>query len=68
MNTINNNIIKVITAGIKIANFIVIIGNIIVVSRNYFINYFGYVIILLYLCKCKSDSNIALSNNNYTNN
>ena len=39
MNTINNNIIKVITASIKIANFIVIIGNIIVISRNYFVNY-----------------------------
>lgn len=39
MNTINNNIIKVITAGIKIANFIVIIGNIIVISQNYFVNY-----------------------------
>ena len=39
MNTINNNIIKVITADIKIANFIVIISNIIIISRNYFVNY-----------------------------
>lgn len=39
MNTINNNIIKVITADVKIANFIVIIGNIIIISQNYFVNY-----------------------------
>lgn len=39
MNTINNNIIKVITAGVKNRVFTAIISIKTIISRNYFVNY-----------------------------